>query len=561
MSASRSGAHVVVESLQALGCEAMFGVPGGQTLPFYAAAHEVGMRHVLMRDERSAACAADAYSRLSGRVGVCDATVGPGATNLVSGLAEALQSGTPVLALVADLARGWDFLRPRGVASQALDQRAMLAPVTKWVVRADAANTLEATIDQAVRVATGGRPGPVAVEIPEDLLGGEAGDQRFSRPLRMVVGPPHRSSASAEEITSIVKLLAACSRPVVLAGGGVLASGASDALARLSAAWRMPVVTTINGKGAIAETERGACGVTGVFGTDYANQILGDADVVMVIGSKLGQFGSFEWRLPASDQRVVHIDIDGDEIGRTTPCELGVVADARNVVEALLECASGDVDARWWHESIARTARDIGASTVGEIHPALAVRIIDDFVDDSTIVVSDASLASGWVSQEIHTRVSGRTVLAPRGLAGIGWAGGAAIGAAIARPEHRIISVAGDGAWAYTMAEVETASRLGSPITFVVLNNAGLGWINHIERRIGRAPRSTFTRVDFAAAGSALGAHGVRVTTAEELSVAIAEASADGPTVIDVATTLDVSPIARPPKRGGATNVGSVYVS
>lgn len=323
----------------------------------------------------------------------------------------------------------------------------------------------------------------------------------------------------------------------------------------------MPVVTTINGKGAIAETERGACGVTGVFGTDYANQILGDADVVMVIGSKLGQFGSFEWRLPASDQRVVHIDIDGDEIGRTTPCELGVVADARNVVEALLECASGDVDARWWHESMARTARDIGASTVGEIHPALAVRIIDDFVDDSTIVVSDASLASGWVSQEIHTRVSGRTVLAPRGLAGIGWAGGAAIGAAIARPEHRIISVAGDGAWAYTMAEVETASRLGSPITFVVLNNAGLGWINHIERRIGRAPRSTFTRVDFAAAGSALGAHGVRVTTAEELSVAIAEASADGPTVIDVATTLDVSPIARPPKRGGATDVGSVYVS
>lgn len=560
MNAARSGGHVIVESLQALGCEAMFGVPGGQTLPLYAAARDLGLRHVLMRDERSAACAADAYSRLTGRVGVCDATVGPGATNLVSGLAEALQSGTPMLAVVADLARGWDFLRPRGVASQALDQRAMLTPVTKWVVRADAANTLEATLDQAVRVATGGRPGPVAVEIPEDLLAGEAGDQRFSRRLRMVVGPPHRSSASAEEIRSIAEVLAACSRPVVLAGGGVLASGASQVLTRLSAAWRIPVVTTINGKGAIAETEHGACGVTGVFGTDYANRVLGDADAVLVVGSKLGQFGTFEWRLPASEQRVVQIDIDGDEIGRTTPCELGIVADARNAIEALLEFAGGDVDARWWHEAIARTDRDVGPTVAGEIHPALAVRIIDDVVDDSTIVVSDASLASGWVSQEIHTRVPGRTVLAPRGLAGIGWAGGAAIGAAIARPEHRIISVAGDGAWAYTMAEVETASRLGLPITFVVLNNAGLGWINHIEHRIGVAPRSTFTRVDFAAAGSALGAHGVRATTGAELAAAIADAPVDGPTVIDVATTLDVSPIARPPKRRGATDVASVYV-
>ncbi len=560
MSSNRPGGHMVVESLQALGCEAMFGVPGGQTLPLYAAARDLGMRHVLMRDERSAACAADAYSRLSGRVGVCDATVGPGATNLVSGLAEALQSSTPMLAIVADVARGWDFLRPHGIASQALDQRAMLSPVTKWVVRADSAHTLEATLDQAVRVATAGRPGPVAVEIPEDILSGDVGDQHLGRPLRAVAGPPRRGSASADEILAVADAIASHSRPVILAGGGVLASEAAAQLTRLSHAWRIPVVTTINGKGSIPEIERGACGVTGVFGAESANRVLADADAVLVIGSKLAQFGTFEWRLPALDQYVVQIDIDGEELGRTTRCDLGVVADARSVIEELVERAADRVDARWWHEAVVGPPRAIDSNNPGEIHPAQVVRIIDRFVDGSTIVVSDASLASGWVAQEIRTRTPGRSVVAPRGLAGIGWAGGAAIGAAVARPTSHIVSVAGDGAWAYAMAEVETASRLGLQITFVVLNNAGLGWINHIEHRSGITPRSTFNRVDFAAIGSALGANGVRVTTTDELADRLADAVGGGPTVIDVATTLDVSPIARLPRRPQHVRTASVYV-
>src|SRR5262245_2176347 len=297
----------LVEVLQAGGVDAVFGVPGGQTLPLYAAARRRGLRHVLMRDERAAACAADAYARVSGRVGVCDATVGPGATNLVSGLAEALASSVPVLAIIADVPTEWNHLRRRGVASQALDQAALLAPVSKWIARVERAAAFDEMLDQALRVATSGRPGPVVLEIPDDVFQEDPGEPRRAFGPDAFACPRLRSAPSPAQVEAAVRLIARARRPLILAGGGALTSGAAGEITRLAEATGIPVATTLNGKGSIDERHRLAAGVVGVFGHVRASRALAGADLVLVLGSKLDQLSTFAWRVPGPGQGVIHV--------------------------------------------------------------------------------------------------------------------------------------------------------------------------------------------------------------------------------------------------------------
>src|SRR5690606_26489913 len=277
----------LVEALLAGGGDAMFGVPGGQTLPLYAAARRPGMRHVVMRDERAAACAADAFARVSGGIGVCDATVGPGATNLVSGLAEAFASSIPLLAIVADVPTSWSHLRRRGVASQALEQAPLLAPVTKWVARVERADALDEMLDQALRVATTGRPGPVVLEIPDDVFQADPGTARRRFEPEAFASPRQRTAPARDALEAALRLIAATRRPLVLAGGGVHLSGAAEAVTRLAEATGIPVATTLNGKGTLDERHPLAAGVVGIFGDVRAGRALARADLVVVLGSKL----------------------------------------------------------------------------------------------------------------------------------------------------------------------------------------------------------------------------------------------------------------------------------
>ncbi len=313
----------LISSLADAGIDAVFGLPGGQTLPLYRAARATGFRHVLMRDERAAACAADAYARVRGHVGVCDATVGPGVTNLVSGLAEAYASSIPVLAIVADIRSDQGHLRRRSVASQAAEQSAILAPVTKWVARVERAAAFDDVFAHALRVATTGRPGPVALEIPEDVFA--EGPQGQAAPLRRehALAPRFRPALAPGDVERVGALLAGAQRPVLLAGGGVLASGAWEALLEFAEATGIPVATTIMGKGAIDERHDLSLGVVGTFGCVRANAALIEADAVLVVGSKLDQLSTIGFRMPRPDQVLVHIDIDGEEIGRVTPVAAG----------------------------------------------------------------------------------------------------------------------------------------------------------------------------------------------------------------------------------------------
>ena len=536
----------LVEVLQAGGVGAVFGVPGGQTLPLYAAARRRGLRHVLMRDERAAACAADAYARVSGRVGVCDATVGPGATNLVSGLAEALASSVPVLAIIADVPTEWNHLRRRGVASQALDQAALLAPVSKWIARVERAAAFDEMLDQALRVATSGRPGPVVLEIPDDVFQDDPGEPRRTFGPDAFACPRLRSAPSPAQIEAAVRLIARAQRPLILAGGGVLTSGAAAEVARLAEATGIPVATTLNGKGSIDERHRLAAGVVGVFGQVRASRALARADLVLVLGSKLDQLSTFTWRVPGPDQRVIHVDVDPEEIGRTGNVSLGIPADARETAALLCAALADHELARepGWVDAISSDGQPGTAPGDSAIAPEHVVRLLSESLEPGDVLLCDASLASGWGAQHHRVKRAGRGFLAPRGLAGIGWACGAAVGARLALdPGQRLACLAGDGGWAYALSEVETAVRLRQRTAYVVLNNASLAWIRHTERRRGMEPTSDFGDVDFAAVARAMGAEGERVATAAALPAALTRAlDAPGPYVVDVLTSPDSSP-------------------
>ncbi|WP_257543101.1 thiamine pyrophosphate-binding protein [Sphingopyxis sp. DBS4] len=544
----RSVGDALIECLESIGAKVCFGVPGGQTIPLYAAARRTGFRHVLMRDERNAACAADAYARVSGRIGVCDATVGPGATNLVSGLAEAYASAIPVLAIVADVKTEREHLRVRGVASQAMEQQAMLQSVTKRVSRVHTPTGLRAVFSEAVRTAVTGRAGPVALEIPEDIFFAPAAAQP---PVAADPDggrwPRYGADPGSEDIASAAQMLAEAERPLILAGGGALSSREAAEVVALAERHSIPVVTSINGKGVIDEHHPLARGVVGVFGAVEASVALRQADVVLVLGSKFAQFNSFLWRLPSAAQRLIHVDSDGGELGRAIPASLAICADAGRTARRLREALDDRAPRPAWRIDPADCPGQPGTpDTDPRVAPEQVVAALSERADEGTILVSDASLASGWTASRYRVRGSGRLFLAPRGLAGIGWAGGAAIGAAFAqreRPGGRIVAVSGDGATSYWIGEVETAVRHQLPIIFVILNNAGFGWIMQGEKMLDIHPRSTFGPVDFAAMGRAMGARGYRAETIDEAIEAIDEAwTEQGPVVIDILTSEDASP-------------------
>ncbi|HET7246970.1 MAG TPA: thiamine pyrophosphate-binding protein [Streptosporangiaceae bacterium] len=551
------GGALLADLLVEHGVRHVFGVPGGQTLALYDAILDLpGLRHVLVRDERSAAYAADAYARVTGRAGVCDATVGPGAAKLPSGLGEALGASVPVVALVSDLPARLAPHRYRSAASQALDQAALLAAVTKWHVTVPDAVTLPALVRQAFREATTGRPGPVALFLPQDVLDGPAPDYVALPPSRFGSFPAFRPGPDPDDVAAAVAVLRDAQRPFVLAGGGVLHSGAGTELTALAEALSAAVGTTLSGKGAIAENHPLSVGVTGSMGTAAAAAALAEADVVLLAGTKAGSGPTFGWTLPAPGQAVVQLDLDPAELGRAFPVAAAVLADARPGLRGLLTAldeVGGAADRAAWRSRIAelaaswRAERDAErASDAVPIAPQRVLAEIEAVLGADDILICDASLASGWGGGYLEQRRAGRQVLCPRGQAGLGYALPAAIGVATARPEGRTVVLAGDGAMGYAAGELATVTELGLPVTVIVLNNRSLGWIRWYRRiNFGRGwEGEDFSDVPFADVARAFGLAGMRVAEPARLAAALRTAcSAPGPALLDVVTEPWQTPI------------------
>ena len=574
------GGDLLAELLVGYGVTHVFGQPGGQTAALYdgIARRGPGITHVLVRDERSAAYAADAFARLTGRPGVCDVTVGPGATKLADGLVESRNASVPVLALVGELPRDWAPYREMGVASQGFDQVAFLSSITKATLEVPSLAALPQQVRAGFRLATSGRPGPVAVVIPHDVIDAEwepseAGvgvDDRYAR------APAHRPVAEPEAVARAAELLERCERPLIVAGGGVHSSRASDELTALATRSDAAVATSFSGKGAVDETGPHGAGVLNPLGSTAALELARRADLLFWCGCKVGQNTSHNWSLPLADQATIHLDVDPAELGRTFRPSIALQGDAGSTIRALLDLVPERSRPAWVEEVAKAKAAEAAARATDEgsdAVPVLPQRVMAELaarLRPNDVVVSDASFSAGWVATHLPARRAGRDFLFARGQGGLGYALPAALGAATARPDDRVVTVSGDGGFSYGLAELATFARLGLPVVHVVLNNSSLAWLAMWQRLFFEGLRQSVDldvpagAVSFAGAAEALGCAGFPVDDPAKLGPALDEAFASGrPAVVDVRTDPEATPIHSYRRRisegGTHPRPGSVY--
>jgi len=554
------GGDLVAELLANYGVTHVFGQPGGQTAALYdgIARRSPRIRHVLVRDERSAAYAADAFARLTGRPGVCDVTVGPGTTKLSDGLVESHNASIPVVALVGELPRDWAPYREMGVASQAFDQVSFLKAITKATLEAPSIASLPQAIRGAFRIATTGRPGPVAAIVPHDVFDaeweGDAGateaDDRYTN------APAYRPVAAAADVAAAVVLMRAARRPLIVAGGGVHDSGATEALRSLALKIGAVVVTSLSGKGAVAEDEPFAAGVLNPLGTAESLELAHRADVVLFAGTKVGQNTSHNWTLPLAEQATIHLDSDASELGRTFRPTVALNGDARATLEAL-EAGLERKPRSAWAADLARARAkaqaerdELERSDAVPLQPARVMRELSARLATGDVVISDASFSAGWIATHIPARSAGRRFLFARGQGGLGYAVPAAIGAALAGPDARVVTVSGDGGFSYALGELATHAQLGLRTVNVVLNNGTLGWLAMWQRFFFDGLRESVDLEgdaggpDFAAVARGLGCEGLRVEHPKDLAAALDAAfDARGPAVVDVRVDPNATPI------------------
>jgi acetolactate synthase-1/2/3 large subunit len=551
---------LVAEMLASSGVEVVFGMPGGQTTALHdgMSRRSNRIRHVLMRDERNAAYAADAYARLTGKPGVCDVTVGPGANLLPAGLLEALNASIPMIAIVGEVPLDWLQLRDKGIASQGFDQLSFFKTCTKesWLVPSIAA--LPDILRTAFRVATAPRPGPVAVIIPHDIFdadwdGVTPAAVTDDRTIRM---PYLRSNAPDASIAEAAALIRRARRPALVCGGGVHGSDAAEVVTGFADRLNGLVVTSLSGKGSVPETRDYAAGVLNPLGSWAAIELIQEADLVIWCGSKVSQNTGMNWTLPKPDQATITIDCDPLEHGRTFRPTVPLLGDVREIMTALAAALGTQPDRPDWTARIAevkaegdRTKAEEIAADTSPIQPPRVMAEIARRLGEDDIVVSDASFAAGWISGYIPAKKPGRQFLFARGQGGLGYSVPGAIGAAATRPGTRIVTVAGDGAFSYTVGELATQAQFNQRVVNVVINNGRLGWIQlwqeiffkNVQSALLEAPGVT---PGFAAAGQALGLKGFYVEDPAEIGAALDAAFAhDGPSVVEVRIDDRATPI------------------
>ena len=541
------------------GVEYVFGLPGGQTYALYDGIdHRTEIHHVLVRDERTGVYAADGYARATGKVGVCDATVGPGAANLPAGLGEALGASIPIVALVSALPANLTLHQYRSAASQAMDQVNLLAPVTKWSATVPSLEAMPALVRQAFQQATTGRPGPTVLYLPQDILDSKLPPQLLdllkpkSSRSRFGNFPAFRAAPDPQDVSAAVQLLNDSKRPLIIAGGGALISGAMSEIQEFADKQNCAVATSLSGKGTIAENHELSVGVVGQMGTPAARATFEVADLILFIGSKAGSGPTFGWTLPRSDQKIIQIDIDPAEIGRSFENVTGIFADARSGVAALNKSIEPKSRLEWKAE-VAQFKSEWSAQRSAErssdATPILPQRVLGELqaaLSPDDLIVCDASLASGWAGVYYEQVLPGKKVFMPRGLAGLGYSVPAAIGVALANPGKRTVVLTGDGALGYSIGEFATILELNLPITVIVLNNATLGWIRwYSHLNFGTSDQgSDLAEINFSAVAHGFGFEAERVTNASDLGAAVKRVlESNKPSLLDIVTETWTTPV------------------
>ncbi len=550
-----TGADAFVRIFKGHNVTHMFGLPG-DSLGLYDAIHRDGeIQHVLVRHEQAAAHMADAYARVTGRVAVCDASSGPGVTNLVTGLATAHADSISVIAVTTTTPTG---IRQRD-NFQELDQRSLLKTVSKAVLEVDNAARVPELVKRAFRIASTGRPGLVVLNVPMDvfLAQAEFTEADLVCDARFGVFPALRVRPAEGEAQKVLDILRSAQKPVIWCGGGVVTAGAAEEVRTLAELMGIPVTTTYMGKGSLAENHPLALGPAGLLGRPMTNRYLSDVDLVLAIGTRFTNVDTANWNIPKRGTRIVQVDIEPAELGKNYDVVHSVWADAKLFLQELIEVAGtggkitqtaerevSGIRAAWLAERGPQSAQ-AQYSDDEPVHPLQAIRALREAMGPEDTLICDSGLNQIWGGQYFEVMRPGRSYVGPRGMGTMGFAFPAAIGAKIAQPEKRFVALAGDGGFMMLIQELETTLRLKAPVVVCVLNNRNLEYCKQAQRGLlgGRFVSTDFGDSNFAAIAEAFGCRGVRVTRSADLPGVLQRALAsDVTTVVEVVTPESAKP-------------------
>ncbi|HEX2405474.1 MAG TPA: thiamine pyrophosphate-binding protein [Acidimicrobiia bacterium] len=544
-----TGARAMAEMLQGYGVTHLFHVPAVLRRTMVELEQHTSIKRLRPHGEASAAYMADGYGRASGRPGICAAQV-VGAHNLAAGLRDAFLAHSPVIALTGGRDPHTKFRK----VYQEVDDVPAFETVTKMNATIDSVERIPDMLRQAFRVATTGAPGPVHLQFAGNEGQLDAGEAEMDLLVeeQFTSVPPFRPVAPDSELTKALDLLGQAERPVIVAGGGVRASGAAEALVTLAERLSIPVATSLNGKDVIPGSHPLSVGVVGTYSRGSANRVVLDADLVFFVGSETGGMTTHFWKVPPLGADAIQLDIDPEAIGRNYPPLVAINADARTALERMLELAGVSDTPSPWSQIAAGHVNDwrVEYSSLLEseqvpMRPERLCAELTDLVPDDGIVVVDTGHAGMWMGGMFDITTSTQSYL--RSAGHLGWAFPASLGAKCAQPERPVICFTGDSGFWYHVAEIETAVRWGiNSITVVNNNHSGNQSKRGFDRVYGGKQTEkalemwVFTEVDFAALAEHIGALGIRVEKPADLAPAFDRAlSADRPVVLDVVTDID----------------------
>jgi acetolactate synthase-1/2/3 large subunit len=533
-----TGGQIVCESLLQEGVEVIFGILGGQILPLYDTLTQYPqLRHILTGHEQGAAHAAEGYARATGKVGVCFATSGPGATNLVTGIADAYMDSTPMVAITGQVGR--PFIGKD--AFQEIDITGITLPITKHNYVVTDINLLAQTIKEAFYLARTGRPGPVLIDLPRDI---QVDSTEFSYPAKVnLPGYKPTTSGHPAQIKKAVKMISEAKKPVLLAGHGVIIAGAFDELKYLAETAQMPVITTMLGVSCFPETHALSYGWLGMHGMAYANFAIQDSDLIVAIGMRFDDRATAKVSAFAPKARIIHIDIDPAEIGKNVRVDVPVVGDAKVVLAAINKLISplehGDWLAQldtWRREHPSLNIRDSE-----DILPQYVIRQIWEATGGDATVVTGVGQHQMFAAQHFFYDKPG-SFISSGGLGTMGFELPAAMGAKIGLPDELVWSIAGDGGFQMTIQELATVARENIGIKIAILNNGVLGMVHQWQNLFygQRYMATTLACPDFIKIAEAYGIPALNVEHKEEVRPAIERAiNTPGPFILNFVTPPD----------------------
>ncbi|MBD5097564.1 MAG: biosynthetic-type acetolactate synthase large subunit [Lachnospiraceae bacterium] len=531
-----TGSEIVIECLKEQGVDTVFGYPGGTILNVYDALykHQDEIRHILTSHEQGAAHAADGYARATGKVGVCMATSGPGATNLVTGIATAYMDSIPLVAITANV--GVSLLGKDSF--QEIDIAGVVMPITKHSFIVKNVHELADTIRRAFKIAQTGRPGPVLVDITKDVTANVADfEPKAPEPIEKIT-----STINADDLDIAIRMIEKAERPFVLCGGGVIAADASKELAKFVDKIDAPVCDTLMGKGAFPGTDIRYTGMIGMHGTKVSNFGINMADLVIVVGARfsdrvIGNASKF-----AHNAKIIHIDVDAAEIDKNIVVDCSLVGDAKEVLKMLATRIKAIKHPEWAKEIRGLKEKYPDHSDMNSMTGPAIINKIYEITEGKATITTDVGQHQMWAAQHYYY-TEPRKLITSGGLGTMGYGVGACIGAKVGMPDNITINVAGDGCFRMNMNEIATATRYNVPIIQVVINNHVLGMVRQWQTLFYEQRYSSTIledKVDFVKVAEALGATGFRATTLEEFEDSLKKAiEMNTPVVIDCVIDKD----------------------